>query len=138
MRIVIGAGRLSRELISLAFLRRAKRGEVAEEIDTGQRRRRDANVANEVTPIELLEFQVRVVRSHELNFRSDLTRFHKRQLSFVAQIFNLPYRRLEVGRVSPATTGGLQIRDTAEYNSALLLLRLCLRWLTARKVMVPQ
>ena len=49
----------------------------------------------------------------------------------VAQIFNLLYRRIAFGSASgfagafgPATASGLQIRDTAEYNSALLRLRL--------------
>jgi hypothetical protein len=43
----------------------------------------------------------------------------------VAQVFNLPYRRLVVGRplrgrcLEHATSCGLQIRDTAECNSAL-------------------
>ncbi len=44
----------------------------------------------------------------------------------VAQIFNLLYRRIEFGRTfglaicsASAGGGGLQIRDTAECNSAL-------------------
>ena len=38
----------------------------------------------------------------------------------VAQIFNLPYRRIGFGRtLEPREAGGLQIRDTAECNSAL-------------------
>ena len=45
----------------------------------------------------------------------------------VAQIFNLLYRRLAVGRASAfADRGGLQIRDTADCKSALLRFRL--RW----------
>src|SRR5215468_2755148 len=46
---------------------------------------------------------------------------------FVAQIFNLLYRRFSIGRGSPravpvcfSEVRGLQIRDTAECNSALL------------------
>jgi hypothetical protein len=49
----------------------------------------------------------------------------------VAQICNLLYRRIVFGWVpcaagssGLATAGGWQIRDTAEYNSALLRLRL--------------
>jgi hypothetical protein len=49
----------------------------------------------------------------------------------VAQICNLLYRRIAFGRASHsanafglAAASGLQIRDTAEYNSALLWLRL--------------
>ena len=49
----------------------------------------------------------------------------------VAQIFNLLYRRIAFGGApdvvksfDPAAASGLQIRDTAEYNSALLRLRL--------------
>ena len=38
----------------------------------------------------------------------------------VAQIFNLPYRRIGFGRtLEPREAGRLQIRDTAECNSAL-------------------
>jgi hypothetical protein len=38
----------------------------------------------------------------------------------VAQVFNLPYRRLPVGRRSECRgVGGLQIRDTADCKSAL-------------------
>jgi len=51
--------------------------------------------------------------------------------SGVAQIFNLLYRRIAFGGASgvaktsdPSAASGLQIRDTAEYNSALLRLRL--------------
>jgi hypothetical protein len=46
---------------------------------------------------------------------------------FVAQIFNLPYRRFAIGRaLAPAkrpdhfTTRRMQFCDTAEFNSALL------------------
>jgi hypothetical protein len=47
-------------------------------------------------------------------------------LAVVAQIWNLLYRRIAFGNTSlyllplkPAQRSGLQIRDTAEYNSAL-------------------
>jgi hypothetical protein len=51
--------------------------------------------------------------------------------SGVAQICNLLYRRIAFGGApgvaqsfDPTAASGLQIRDTAEYNSALLRLRL--------------
>jgi hypothetical protein len=50
----------------------------------------------------------------------------------VAQICKLLYRRMAFGGApgvakssAAAAAGGWQIRDTAEYNSALLWLRLC-------------
>src|ERR1035438_5001048 len=52
--------------------------------------------------------------------------------SGVAQIFNLLHRRIAFGWVpdaaqasEPVAATALQIRDTAEFNSALLRLRLC-------------
>jgi hypothetical protein len=49
-----------------------------------------------------------------------------RQLQFVAQVGNLLYRRLAVGMGSEiAGGGGLSIRDTADYQSALPCLRPC-------------
>ena len=42
---------------------------------------------------------------------------------FVAQVGNLPFRRLVVGRVlAPGRICGLPIRDTADWQSALRLL----------------
>ena len=59
-----------------------------------------------------------------------LRRFFDPPRRDAARIFNLPYRRIAFGRASDfagppgsATTSGLQIRDTAESNSALLWLR---------------
>jgi hypothetical protein len=50
----------------------------------------------------------------------------KRANQSVAQIFNLPYRRFTIGSAlnPPALSknfspGGIQFRDTAEFNSAL-------------------
>jgi hypothetical protein len=44
----------------------------------------------------------------------------KVRCAVVAQVFNLPLRRFAIGRLSERRgIGGLQIRDTAECNSAL-------------------
>jgi len=54
-----------------------------------------------------------------------LRNFEAAQCFLVAQVGNLPYRRLAVGRVSEAGgASGLPIRDTADRLSALLGLRL--------------
>jgi hypothetical protein len=91
--------------------------------------------------------------SFPLNFRPcalavlspNLARFRKDSCrsAGVAQISNLPYRRIVFGRApvlpkssASAAASGLQIRDTAEWNSALLWMPLCAFALKPCKPMV--
>jgi hypothetical protein len=83
--------------------------------------RLEAHEANAAEPFELLSMKILFCCANSL----------PAVRSGVAQIFNLLYRRIAFGGApgmgkssDPSTASGLQIRDTAEYNSALLRLRL--------------